>query len=278
MLESLLPRLRHIWDFVVATADNYVEHRVAVWAAALAYYGLFSIFPLLLFLIYLGSEVLASPGARDTLHEFMVQAIPAGVDDLTAIVNQTLELRGPIGLIGAIGLIWSASAVFAALEGALNRIWGGRPRPFWGRRLLASASILLLSVAFILLLTASQFVPLLVGYLPLVGGEQLSGLMILVGLVAVLYMVHRSFPNRKVGRWPALVAALFSGLALTLARNAFDTFLNSAFVNYGAVYGSLAWIVSLGIWTYIAGTLFLLGAEIGHTLDERGAFDALEEL
>lgn len=262
----------------MATADNYGEHRVAVWAAALAYYGLFSIFPLLLFLIYLGSDVLATPGARDTLHDFMIQTIPAGVDDLTTIVNQTLNLRGPIGIIGAVGLIWSASAVFAALEGALNRIWGGQPRPFWGRRLLASASILLLSVAFVLLLTASQFVPLLLDNLTLANGEEISGLLILVALVAVLYMVHRSFPNRKVGRKPALAAAVFSGLALSLARSAFDAFLNSTFANYGAVYGSLAWIVSLGIWTYIAGTLFLLGAEIGHTLDERGAFDALEEL
>ncbi len=262
----------------MATADNYGEHRVAVWAAALAYYGLFSIFPLLLFLIYLGTDVLATPDARNTLHDLMMQTIPAGVDNMTEIVNHTLDLRGPIGLIGAIGLIWSASAVFAALEGALNRIWGGEPRPFWGRRLLASASILLLSVAFVLLLTASQFVPLLLDYLTLETGEEFSGTLILISLILVIFLVHRSFPNRKVGRWPALAAAVFSGLALSLARSAFDAFLNSTFANYGAVYGSLAWIVSLGIWTYIAGTLFLLGAEIGHTLDERGAFDALEKL
>lgn len=259
---------KRIWSLLVDTFKKYLEDGCGTWAAALAYYSLISIFPLLLFLIYLGSDVLAAGSTRDRLNFLLSESLPVGVDNISRVLNQTLELRGSIGLIGAAGLLWSGSVVFAVLESALNKIWGGRSRPFWGRRLLASASILALSLFFMTLVMLGSTVSLVLSTFSLPLLDRLGGLLTFLFLVLISYLLYRTFPSRRVPRLPALAGAAFASLLLVAARSLFDDYLSSAFTNYGAVYGSLAWIISLALWTYVVSTLFLLGAEFGATLNK----------
>lgn len=256
-------------DTIAAIYNKYNKDNCAMLGAALAFHSFFSIFPLLLFLVYLGGDLVASSLAYDYLSSSLVQFLPTGVDIITEIISTTAELRGPIGVIGLAGLIWSASSVFTVLEAALNRIWKARPRGFWRKRVMATASILVLSLSFVASVTFGQFLPRLLALIPVPGLQWIGNALLFFLLSLALFAFYQVFPNRKVPVRPAIVASVFAALGITAARFIFDIFINSTFANYGSVYGSAAWIVSLALWSYVVATLFLLGAELGSVLEER---------
>ncbi|MEX1248904.1 MAG: YihY/virulence factor BrkB family protein [Anaerolineales bacterium] len=264
-MTDLIKKILHL---VVETNNKYNQDNCPTLVAALAYHSFFSIFPLLLFFIYLGSEVLSPAGVYDFLNSGLIEFLPTGGDTISQVITATSDLRGSIGLVGVVALLWSASSVFTGLEMALNRIWGAQPRGFWRKRLVATVSILVLSVTFLSSVTLGQFLPRLLSLIRLPGLQWLSSLASFSVLVFVLTVFYTTFPNRKIPRQPALIGALMAGLSLLLARIIFDMFINSAFVNYGSVYGSLAWMVSLALWAYVVATLFLLGAEMGSVLEK----------
>ncbi|MEX2162348.1 MAG: YihY/virulence factor BrkB family protein [Anaerolineales bacterium] len=259
--------LKRFLYLVGATNDKYNQDNCPMLVAALAYHSFFSIFPLLLFLIYIGSQLLSPSGVYEVLNSGLIEFLPTGGDTISQVLSATTDLRGSIGLVGIVGLLWSASSVFTVLETALNRIWGARPRGFWRKRLVATVSILVLSFLFLTSVTLGQFLPRLLSLIRLPELQWLGSLMSFLFLVFVLTIFYTAFPNRRVPRRPAILAGLVVGVSLLGARFLFDLFLNSTVINYGTVYGSLAWMVSLALWAYVVATLFLLGAEFGSVLE-----------
>ncbi len=259
--------LNRSWKVLKHTFNAYDEDQCSIWAASLAYYGLFSIFPLILFLLFLGSQVITSGDVKAVLDQVLTEYLPVDVNNFNRVVTQALEVRGSIGVIGGIGLLWSASSVLSVLEAALNKIWESESRPFWSRRLIATAFILILSMAFIANLTIGPIISLVSSAIPFSGIDRLGSFLNFALLVLTSYSLYRFFPNRRVPNIPAAAGALFTSLLLVLARFLVDIFLQSAFANYGAIYGSLSWILYLAFWTFLVATLFLLGAEFGSTLE-----------
>lgn len=262
-------RLRRVWEVIWSTVLSFGEHECALRAAALAYYGLFSIFPLLLFLIFLGSKVLTSAQTLEMLNNYIDQVLPVNTASLKLLIDRTLQARGSIGLVGGLGLLWGGSSVFGVLEAALSVIWEGEPRPFVQRRALAATFVLVLSMVFIVSLNLGP----IISWLWLDDGS-LYKLWLNRGLgfglvVLTCFLLFRIFPNREISWQPALAGALLAGTAIEIAKTLFGLYLNSAFVNYGYVYGSLAWLIALALWTYLVSVLFFFGAEFGSTLDKR---------
>ena len=256
-------------ETIVKIYTKYNQDNCAMLGAALAFHSFFSIFPLLLFFVFLGGDLLASTYAYDYLASGLIQILPTGVDIITDMISTTAEVRGPIGLIGILGLLWSASSVFTVLETALNRIWKAQPRGFWRKRLMATASILILSILFIASVSVGQFLPRILALIPLPGLQLLGNVLVFALLTLALYVFYQVFPNRRVPLRPAVIAGLAAAVAITTARYIFDLFINSTFANYGSVYGSLAWIISLALWSYVVATIFLVGAEFGSVLEEK---------
>lgn len=263
-------QIRRGWQFFREVIEKYVEHECTLRAASLAYYALFSIFPLLLFLVYLGSWLLTSESARGTLDLYVQRVFPVSAEDIRAVVDQTMRARGPIGIVGAVGLFWSASSVFGVLEWSLSVIWDGTPSPFWRTRLLASVSVLALSAFFIV----SFFLRPLVDWLWADDGIVYKDwLNIVVGIGAgtvISLLLFRIFPNRDVAWRPALAGAVLVAVSIEVMQSIFGYYLGLAFKNFGYIYGSLAWVVALAFWVYIASLIFFFGAEFGATLDRRG--------
>lgn len=254
--------------FLSSVWQNFHAHECSLRAASLAYYGLFSIFPLILFLVYLGGDVIATDQARTAIDIYLNRIFPVNLDDINSVIDQTLQARGPIGFVGGVGLVWSASSVFGVLESALSIIWGGSPRPFWKRRLLASLSVLALSMLFLSSFFIQPILGLVLGGIEVPFSEDLGSIIEWLFIIIASYLVFRIFPNNRVRKKPALIGAVSVSLFVSVARAVFESYLNSAFVNYGYIYGSLAWIVALAIWSYLAGILFFVGAEIGATLQQ----------
>jgi uncharacterized BrkB/YihY/UPF0761 family membrane protein len=123
-------------------AQRFGEMRAAEAAASVAYWAFFSLFPLLLFLVAIGSFVLASEQVYGPVVNFAGQIFPGSQGLIQQNIQQVLTRRGPVGLIGLVGLLWSASEAFDALSRHINRAWStARPRAAWQYRLLGLGMI-----------------------------------------------------------------------------------------------------------------------------------------
>ena len=242
------------------------KDEIAVRAAALAYYGILSLFPLLLFLVFLGSQFLDSADSRLALNEGLEELIPAASDIVRQTVDQSVAARGSIGLIAGIGLLWSASTLFNALTVSLNVIWDASPRPFWKRRAIAAVSVITIGLLFIASITFSALAAI-----PL--SDQLTGLLgyvnFSVGLIAsvlLFWLVYYGIPNKTVNPRGTLAGAILAALLWQFAKSAFALYISSGLTNYGAIYGSLASVIALILWAYISALILFLGAEFAAAL------------
>jgi membrane protein len=242
------------------TVEGIEKFEISARAAAIAYYGILSLFPLLLFLVYLGSQFLESEEARIALNKSLVQVLPAAAETVQDIVNQTVAIRGSIGLIGGIGLLWSASTLFNALTKSLNVIWGAPPRPFWRRRIIAAVSVLSIGLLFVVSVTLSAL-----AVIPSAGDDTVISqwLNFTVGLITTIllfWLVYHLIPNTPEDSRATLGGGILAAILWQVAKTIFAVYLASGLTNYGAIYGSLASVIALILWAYISALILFIGA------------------
>jgi len=251
---------RSVLNVVQATLEGIEEYEVAARAAALAYYGLLSLFPMLLFLIYLGSQFLESEETRAALFKSLEEILPTAAETVQQVVDQTLTMRGSIGLIGGIGLLWSASTLFNALTKSLNVIWSAPPRPFWRRRMVAAVSVLSIGLLFIVSVTFSALTVVPSAEDGTVISQWLNFTVGLVVTILLFWLVYQLIPNTPENPKAALGGGILAAVLWQGAKAIFVVYLASGLTNYGAVYGSLASVIALILWAYISALILFVGA------------------
>ncbi len=257
------------WHIIRGTVEVYTIQDCAIRAAGVAYHLLLSIFPLLLFLIFLGSEVLETTEVRDRLSTYLTATIPAIASDVERVLDETLQARGSFGLIGGLLLVWSASTLFISVSRTLNVIWRASHRHFLRRRAVGIFAVLVVCILFIASVWLSAFTVWPISDENTMFGHWLRfafdpGLIILF-----LWLIFRVLPNRTIHPRAALAGAILSGVLWRIARSLFAWFLSSDLANYGLIYGSLASVVILMLWAYFSGAILFLGAAFGSVLEER---------
>ena len=120
-------------------------------AASMAFYTLFSLFPLILLLISIGSILLKDRGSVEQILRFVGETLPGAQAVVTENITNVVQQRGPVGLVGVATLLWSASNVFTVLSTHINSAWpASRKRNFVEKRLaclgIVSAMVLALVV------------------------------------------------------------------------------------------------------------------------------------
>ncbi len=265
--------LWNLWRTVRLTVALYGQYDTGSRAAAIAFYALLSIFPLLLFLIGVLAQWLTTAQAEALILDMLARVAPVVPDVLQANLARVLAARGPINLVAGVTLAWSASSLFAAIIHALDRVWNQRGgRAFWEHRLLSVALVVIVTLLFVfslVLATALALIPrLLVFLLPIrpevvERGWQFAPTLITFGLDVSLYaMLYRFLPSRSPP-WPAVWAgAVVAALGEHLVRIGFGLYL-TYFARYGLVYGTLATLVAFLFWVYLNGLVLLVGAEFG---------------
>ena len=268
MVDYFVSRGSGVVRFLRRVFASFSIHDNVKDAAALSYYTLFSLFPLMLFLVYIGSQFFPSGESRQMLAEYLQEFFPYGADNLAKILNQTWEARGSSGLLSGVGLWWGASSIFSILETSLSKIWDSSPRGFWRRRLLGAFSVLALVVTYL----ASFIIgPMTSAILENSGGGRwlLGYLMELVTLTTVMMLVYRIYPNEYV-RWSAAFTGAFSaGILVMVAKFSFRLYTMLVVARSGLLYGSLTWVLTLMLWVYLIGVLILFGAEFAAAFQKR---------
>ncbi len=257
---------------LVRTMHELSDDDATHMAAGIAYYALFSLFPLLLGLTALFSVFIDPESISSELTEFAGEYLPGAQSLIKENVEAALALRGALGLFAILGLFWSASAVFGAVNRSINRAWDVHvDRPLLvskPRQLLMALGVGALFFASIGAATMAREAQRIaeaglagVGFL-----DDIAGLVVLraasVALtLASFLLIYKFMPNtRTYWRyiWPgAIVAAVL----FEVAKNTF-LFYVGRFSNFENVYGSLAPVIALLLWTYVSAFILILGAEL----------------
>jgi membrane protein len=232
-------------------------------AAAIAYFAVFSIFPLILLSIAIASfGSLVDP----TLIIQRLEFIAPGMNQLLGQnIDAIVKARGTVTIVAFVGLIWSASSVFYMLTGDLKEIWGiKRNRPAWKRQGLALVAVLALVGPFVFLASfASSMMTNLTTWLPapiipVVGVTSWAlGILLDVVLFMVLYL---ALPHASPSWREILPGAIGAGLLWEIAKKAFLIFVSTFISTSNLIYGSVAAVIALLTWAYLSGLILLFGA------------------
>jgi len=261
--DGLLPLLARGW---VAFTQRDIRY-----AASLAYYALFSIFPLLLLAITLISGLLGPRLAREQVIQFISSFFPPETAGFIADnVQLVLRQRQPFGIVAAIGLAWSGLSLFSNLTVAIDNIFHPTYwRPLWRKRLLAVIMVVVLAALLIGSLITSLGLRLVSALLLDRGSVilQILNLSLPLGLnLTIFVLLFRYIPRVRV-RWDAIwPAAILGSLGWNLAQGLFVWYLDN-FSLYSVVYGSLAAVIVLLLWVYVSSAILLLAAELCNAIN-----------
>lgn len=268
MINYLETRIKGISRFLRRVMVSFSEHDCPKQAAALSYYALFSIFPLLLLLVYIASFFFPSEESRQVLSEYLHGIFPYGADNLNDVVEQTWQARGSIGLVSGIGLLWGGSSIFNVLVSSLNHIWETSPRSFIRRRVMAILVVITLVVIFVASFIIGPTTNLLLEHTG-PGKQILSYLFELSSVTIVFLLIYRVLPNRTV-EWNAAFGGAFSaGVLVTVAKVGFRIYTALVIDRNGLLYGSLTWFLTFALWVYFLALLVLFGAEFAAAYQRR---------
>jgi membrane protein len=250
---------------LVSAAKEALKPDTAISAAAIAYFALFSLFPLTLLSISIASFSLGPSMDRQLIIQRLEFIAPALGQLLGQNIDEIIEARGPVTSIALIGLIWSASTVFYTFTHTLNEIWGVKQRrAVWKRRGLAILFVLtFIGPTLFLASFAGSMIAHLRTLLPdpiisMGGGVSLVLAILLdVALFMVLYMMlpHGASTWREI-----LPGAIGAGFLWELAKKAFLSLVSTYISVSNLVYGSVAAIIAFLAWAYLSGIIFLFGA------------------
>lgn len=265
--------VRTAYGVLRSVIRRFTEVRASEAAAGMAFYAIFALFPLLLFLVSVSSFVLETGQARQQVIDIVTRFFPTSQELVIQNLQQVLRLRGTVGAIATVSLLWSASGFFMILGRQVNRVWPqALPRTVMERRLLALAMVSGLAVLLILWLSLTAVIkflqrldmPLrevLLTCAPLVS-TGISHLIPWVLPFLFFYILYRFIPKTSVKRIEALWGALAATLAWKAATAGFVWYLGSGLFKYHLVYGSLGSVIALLFWIYLSNLLILFGAHL----------------
>jgi membrane protein len=260
------------------TVESFGEGQGSEAAAGMAYYAMFSLFPLLLALVAAASFILARETAFEEVVSLIEQAIPVSQELIRENFRTVVELRGPVGLLGLVAALWSASGVFTVLSRNVNQAWtGAEERGFIRNRLVGLSMIGILGLLLVVSL-ASSMVFRLVGQLDIPVVDSLlwrvtSILLPWLSTLLLFFALYNWVPNTKVEWNAALWGAVFATVAWQLAAKGFTWYLSSGLARYRIIYGSLGSVVILMLWIYLSSMIMLLGAHLSAAVARRGEMD-----
>lgn len=265
------------------TLDNFAAARGSQAAAGIAYYTLFSLFPLLLLLMTAASRFVGAEQAQAILLTVLDQVLPqlSNVQDLVLdTIIDVFRARSEVRLIGVLALLWSASAALTSLNFNIDLAWAQerRPSPLKARLIGLFIIIVLYVLLLLSLLATALFGALAARPTPLLDllGLDLSLLRswipqgVSVGLTFLALLgLYRWAPSVRVPRKAAFWAALLAVLALQIVNAGFTWYMGSGLANYELVYGPLTTIIVLLFWFYFTMLIILLGAHASASLARR---------
>jgi membrane protein len=260
--------LKTIFNLFKETYQGWEEHKVSRLAAALAYYTIFSLAPLLILVIAIAGAVIGGDVARSQLVEQLQQLV--GTDG-AAVIDTVITAASKPNPSSVLVLIFGAVGVFVQLQDALNTIWEVAPRPernirtFIFQRFLSFGIVL--GIAFLLLVSlaisaALAFLNDFIGTLAPQMGFLLSLINIVVSfsVITLLFtLIFKFLPDVKIAWSDVVIGAMITALLFTIGKYLIGLYLGRS--TFSSAYGAAGSLVVLLVWIYYSAQIIFFGAE-----------------
>jgi membrane protein len=267
---------QHTWALIRDTLTAWIDDYAPSMGAALAFYTLFSIAPLLLIVISLAGLMFGQEAARGEIMEQLAGLV--GTDSARTLQTVIEGLNQPAasayGTVVGVGvLLIGATTVFGELQNAMDRIWRAPDTParsggFWEvvKSRLLSAGIVL-GVGFLLmvsLVASAALAALSKWWAPWFGELALVANLVDWALsfsmvMALFAMIYKWLPRAKVAWSDVLIGAALTALLFTAGKFLIGLYIGRSGI--ASPFGAAASLVVLLLWVYYSAQIFLLGAE-----------------
>ena len=267
--------LRGLWGLMRKAVSAWSEDYAPSMGAALAYYTLFSVAPLLLIVISVAGLVFGEEAARGEimvqLQDLMGRESAQAVETLLQSVNKPGQ--GLIStLVGVVVLIIGATTVFAELQDAMDRIWRVERPPSGGitkllrKRLLSLG--LVLGIGFLLmvsLVVSAALAALGRWWAPWLGegllllADTLNFVVSLALMTVIFANIYKWLPRVRLGWRDVWIGAAITSLLFTVGKTLIGYYIGRSGI--ASTFGAAASLVVLLVWVYYSAQIFLLGAE-----------------
>jgi len=260
-------------DLVKNTFSEFSDDRVMRHSAALAYYSVFSIAPLLVLIVGLAGLIFGEENVRRQVAQQLQGLVGESSTKLISSMMTAREGRGSLmaTIVGGVALILGASGVFGQLQDSLNTIWGVTPKPGQGiagfirQRFLSMAMVLGIGFLLLISMALSAAVSALSGWIertlslpPWVshGAE----LILSFGVTTLLFgLIFKVLPDVKI-RWrDVIVGAMSTALLFTIGKFLLGLYLGRAAT--ASAYGAGSAFIMVILYIYYASVILFLGAE-----------------
>jgi membrane protein len=257
-----------VWD--------WMEDQAPTLGAALAYYTVFSLAPLLVISISIAGLVFGQEAAQGQIFDQLRSLIGAASAEAVQDVVQNANAKSATGvtatIVGFIALLFGASGVFGQLQASLNAIWGVEPKP--GRGLWGIIQDRILSFGFILVVGFLLLVSLILtaaiafvgewfgGVFPAIEtlvqiGNSILSLMVITLLFA---MIFKFMPDAKIAWRDVWIGAFTTAALFTVGKLVLGLYLGKSGI--GSSYGAAGSLIVLLLWVYYSSQIVFFGAEV----------------
>jgi membrane protein len=241
-------------------------------AASVSYYAMLSMFPLIIAISAIIGWIAGSDARQDELVEFVVDFVPGSEQFARDSIEGAERFRKTFGAIAILGLIWSGSAVFGSINRIVNRAWNvhGKP-PFIRNKPRQLAMALAVGILFFLSVGITGFVhwatTIEIGSRTaseILGGD-LVPLLLRAPAALITFIIflsiYKFLPNTKTYWKYVWTGAAVATVLFEISKTLFLYYL-SAFAVFDQLYGSVASVIVLMIWTYLCSMVLVFGAEV----------------
>lgn len=277
----MVHHMHKIGEFFKRLGSALMKHDIAALSAQICFYAIFSLFPLIILVIYGASLIVPHLQIGDMLMKALQPYYPS-VPKANGFIQNTIgdldTVGGKIGLLSFVTLMWSATSAFIAVQQAMDKIFEiEEQRSFFARRMVAFLMLILLVIVAILSAVTLAVYPLVferVSWWPVIAQwasalHNLTRILYPLSLFVTCFIFYRFLPSRRVDVNSVMIGALVSTVILDLARTLFVVYA-AHLVTYHLIYGGLTVVMLLVLWMYIAGIILLFGAEIAACLERMG--------
>lgn len=267
-----------IFSLIKRTFQEWSEDKASRLAAALAYYGVFSIPPLLLLLLVVLGRVFGSQFTEEQLQERILNQFSgligsSGAEALASVIeNASRPDEGLVAtVVGVVTLAFGASGLFSQLQDAMDTIWEVAPDPDLGlldkikTRLfsftMVAVILFLLLISLVVSAGLSALNEALTGLMPETGVLLLivNFLISLVVIILLFALVYKYIPSVKIAWRDVWIGAIITGILFTIGKEAISLYIGQS--STASSYGAAGSLVILLLWVYYAAQIFFLGAE-----------------
>ena len=274
---------RDVSDLFKSAAVNWVHDYAQSMGAALAFYTMFSIAPLLLIVISVAGIAFGEDAARSEIYEQLQDLLGApgalAVEGLLESVGKPGESMVAT-FFGVVLLFIGATSVFAELQDAFDRIWRAPPRAgtsgLWNVvrvRLLSFGMIL--GIGFLLMVSlvfsagmaalSAQWDPLFAGWASVANAIDLAISILLA--TAVFAMIYKTMPRVRIDWKDVCVGAAVTSLLFLAGKFLIGLYIGRSSISSG--FGAAASLVVVLLWVYYSAQIFLFGAEFTRAYSHR---------